>query len=105
MASTKPSASSSAAEGEFFCERGCDGVVMWMEYDLDESGERTVSTGLMQHDWLNSKKKRPDWSTYHRQAVFFFKNTGIVSEEGVDVYYDVTFKPASGEIVTKFSLE
>ena len=79
----------------------CHGVVLWMQYDLDDS--HTVSTGLTSSNSeldLNS----PQWSMHHKQAVFLFKRP-VELISNCKLFYNITFVPSTGDVKMFFEIE
>lgn len=75
----------------------CDGVALWMEYDLEENF--MLTSGPVKDVVLN---EYISWDMFERQGVHLFRDTPKVSK-GDTLYYDVEFNPETGEFEYYFS--
>lgn len=79
----------------------CHGVVMWMEYHLNE--DITVSAGLV---GPISEQGKCEWSPHQKQAVFFFSSPhDTEADTGTELSYTFTFEPSAGDLSMNFSVQ
>lgn len=75
----------------FYRPNGCNGIALWVDWQIDLSDKNLISTGPLLHPTIG---KPVVWDVHNRQGVYLFQNM----KQNV-VHYNFTFNSSHGNIL------